>query len=137
MKRITDLIARYKSLISYGFFGVCTTAVNMAVYQLCYGGLGVPNVAATVAAWAASVLFAFVTNKIFVFESRSFAWRTLGYELMTFVACRLLTGVLDVGIMFVAVDLMEGNGTLWKLLSNVVVIVLNYVASKLVIFKKK
>lgn len=58
-------------------------------------------------------------------------------EIPAFFGCRLATGILDVGIMYVAVDVANANGTVWKIVSNVLVIIINYVASKLVIFKKK
>lgn len=132
-----DLIKKYKGIISYLFFGVCTTLVNMVTYHVCYDIWGIFNVASTVIAWVLAVLFAFVTNKMFVFDSPSWTARVLRYEIPSFFGCRLLTGVMDVVIMYVAVDLMGWNAMMWKLLSNVLVIVLNYVASKLIIFKKK
>ena len=58
-------------------------------------------------------------------------------EIISFVSCRALTGVLDVAIMFVAVDLLSGNSLLWKIVSNIIVILLNFIASKILIFKKK
>ena len=76
-------------------------------------------------------------NKIWVFESRSFDRKTLLRELWTFVAARLATGLLDMGIMYLAVDVLGGNGLVWKLISNVIVIILNYVFSKLIVFRKQ
>lgn len=137
MDQIIQLLFKYKSLLSYAFFGVCTTMVNIAVYQMMYGVICIENVPATVVAWIVAVLFAFITNKLFVFDSKSFELSVLRYEIPAFFGCRLLTGVLDVAIMFVAVDVMGWNGVLWKVIANVLVIVLNYVASKLVIFKEK
>lgn len=131
------LLKKYKGFILYAFFGVCTTIVNVVVYYLCYNVFEIQNVWATIVAWILAVLFAYITNKLLVFDSKSFAANVLKREIPSFFGCRLLTGILDVGIMYVVVDLMEGNSTLWKLISNVIVIILNYVASKLVIFKKK
>ena len=128
---------RLRELISYGFFGVCTTAVNMAVYALLFERLGVPNVPSVIVSWVLSVAFAFITNKLWVFESKRFDRNTLRREVPSFFGARLLTGLLDLAIMYVAVDVCHGNGTLWKLISNAIVIVLNFVASKLVIFKKE
>lgn len=137
MKRIRDLLAKYKSVIAYLFFGVCTTAVNVIVYDICYHRIQMANVPATVVAWVLAVLFAYITNKLFVFDSRSFAPSLLKKEIPAFFGCRLLTGVLDVVIMYLAVDCMHWNSTLWKLISNILVILLNYVASKTVIFRKE
>lgn len=134
MKR---LWARYRSLALYALFGAVTTAVNVAVYHVCFSVLHVANVPSTVAAWALSVVVAFVTNKIWVFGSRSFAPDVFWPELGKFVAARGLTGLLDVGVMFLGVDLLGGPGTLIKLGSNVLVILLNYVFSKVLIFKNR
>lgn len=132
-----EMIKKYRGLIMYGIFGVLTTVINLIVYWLCYEKIGIANVPSTVIAWIAAVLFAFVTNKIWVFESKSTDMKTLLYEASTFVSCRLATGVLEIAIMYVTVDMMRFNGMLMKLFVNIIVIILNYVASKLVIFKKK
>ena len=137
MEKLRSLLRKYRGMILYVFFGGCTTVVNWAVYYLCYNLLHVPNVPSTVAAWVLAVAFAFVTNKLWVFESKSWKADVLLHELWTFLAARVLTGLLDVLIMYVAVDVLQGNGNLWKLLSNVVVVILNYVASKWFIFNKK
>lgn len=137
LNQMKRLLKKYKSFILYAFFGVCTTIVNVAVFYLCYNVFEIQNVPATIVAWILAVLFAYITNKLFVFDSKSFAANVLKREIPSFFGCRLLTGVLDVGIMYVAVDLLESNSTMWKLISNVIVIILNYVASKLAIFRKK
>ncbi len=134
---IADLFRRYKSFIAYVFFGICTTLVNLFCYRLFYFVLGVSNVPSTVIAWLFAVLFAFITNKLWVFESKSFAITTVFPELVKFFICRVATGLLDVFVMWIAVDKMKWNAMAWKLISNVLVIVLNYVASKLVIFVKR
>ena len=128
------LWGKYKGLILYLVFGGVTTAVNVAVYWLCYDVLGVANLPSVVIAWVLSVAVAYLTNKLWVFESKSFARHILWPELGKFVAARGLTGLLDLGIMFVGVDLLGGPGTPIKLGSNVLVIVLNYVFSKWLIF---
>ena len=136
MKTVKELIIKYKALISYAFFGVCTTLINWLVYFLFYRILQVSNVPSTIIAWGIAVAFAFVTNKLLVFNSKSFSSKTLLYESLTFVAARLATGVLDVLIMYIAVDVLTGNAMVWKLLSNIIVIVLNYILSKLMVFRK-
>lgn len=137
MNTIIELIKKYKSVISYLFFGVCTTVINIVVYYLCYNIFGIANVPSTMIAWVVAVVFAYISNKLFVFDSKSFKTDVLVREGASFFGCRLLTGILDVIIMYVAVDVMNMNSTLWKFASNILVIILNYVASKLVIFKKK
>ena len=132
-----NMESKYKHLIMYGVFGVLTTVVNFVAYFLCYNILTLPNVLSTVIAWIMAVAFAFITNKLWVFDSKSFAGKTLAYEIPTFFGARLATGILDVVIMYAAVDVLHWNAAIWKLISNIIVILLNYVASKAVIFKKR
>lgn len=134
MDNIKALFKKYKQIILYLFFGGCTTLINWVAYVLCYNLLSFENITSTVIAWVISVAFAFVTNKIWVFESAG--GKNLFFEIWTFVAARLITGLLDVAVMYVAVDIMDMNANLWKLLSNIIVIVLNYIFSKFIIFKK-
>ncbi len=131
-----NLFRKYRSLIFYAVFGVFTTLVNMGSYWLCFNALGMPNVPSTIVAWLLAVSFAFITNKLWVFDSKSFDAKTLKHEIPTFFGARIATGLLDVLIMYLAVDVMHWNGMVWKMISNVIVIVLNYIASKLVIFRE-
>ena len=131
------LLEKYRGLILYVVFGVLTTAINIAVYALCYRVLRLPNVPSNVIAWILAVLFAFVTNKLYVFESKSLERGTVMRELLSFVGARLATGLLDLAVMFVGVDLLHGPDLVFKVGSNVLVIILNYVLSKLIVFRKK
>ena len=137
MEKIRELGIKYRSYILYVVFGALTTLVNMAVYALCYQVAGIANVPSVIIAWVVAVAFAFVTNKLWVFESKSFSAETLKREIPTFFGARIATGVLDVGIMYLAVDVLNGNATIWKLISNIIVIIINYFASKLLVFRKK
>ena len=134
-EKLKNLYLKYKVQILYVLFGALTTFVNIVSYHIFYYNLNFPNVSSTVIALILCVLTAFITNKIWVFDSRSFALKTVVYEALTFFSCRALTGVLDVGIMYLSVDILAFNGLLMKTVSNVIVIVLNYIASKLIIFK--
>ncbi len=131
------LLKKYRGLILYAVFGALTTVINIAVYALCYRALRLPNVPSNVIAWILAVLFAFVTNKLYVFESKSLDRGTVLRELVSFVSARLATGLLDLAVMFVGVDLLHGPDLVFKVGSNVIVIILNYVLSKLVVFRKK
>jgi len=137
IEKIKALIVKYQDMILYVFFGALATLVNTASYYLCYNVLGIPNVPSVLIAWLLAVIFAFFTNKLWVFKSKSFAPEVLKHEIPTFFGARALTGLMDLGIMYLTVDVLHWNATLWKLISNILVIILNYVASKLVIFKKK
>lgn len=127
---------KYKSMISYLFYGVCTTLVNIFAYYACVHWLGLQNVASTFIAWVVSVVFAYFTNKVFVFESHSWKWDALLREMASFFACRGVTGAMDILIMYVGVDLMGMLDMGVKVFSNILVIILNYVMSKLLIFRR-
>ena len=135
--KIKELVIKYKGLILYGIFGVLTTIINIATYAVCYRVIGIANVPSDIIAWVVGVAFAFITNKLYVFGSKSMDLKTLFPELTKFVAARLATGVLDVIIMYIGVDVMHGPDVILKVASNVIVIILNYVLSKLVVFKKQ
>lgn len=131
------LFAKYKDIIPYAFFGVLTTVVNMVVYWAAAHPLGLSVMVSTVIAWIAAVLFAYVTNRKWVFHSQAQGTQEIVQELVSFFACRLATGVVDWACMFIFVDLLHFNDVIIKAAANVLVIILNYVASKLVIFKHK
>lgn len=126
-----------KEVLLYLFFGLCTTVINVIVYEICHDFLQIKNVVAVCIAWIFSVIFAFITNKLCVFRSSSFQALILMKEAISFFACRLMTGFIDVAIMYITVDKLYLNALFWKIVSNAFIIVLNYIASKLVIFKNK
>ena len=136
MNKIIEALRKNKQLLLYLFFGICTTAINTICYWLLYDALTLSNIVSTILAWLAAVLFAFVTNKVFVFESKRTNTTDRIYEVISFFGCRLLTGILDVAIMAFAVDMLQWNGLLWKLISNIIVTIINYIASKYLIFRK-
>ena len=136
METIKKLIVKYWDILSYLFFGVLTTAVNYLVYLPCYNWLHLSASISNVIAWVVAVAFAYVTNKPFVFKSHDWSWKTVGPELTKFVGCRIGSGLLETAILFVTVDCLVWNGNVWKLVTSVLVVLLNYVASKLLVFKK-
>ena len=135
MNKIIEALRKNKQLLLYLFFGICTTAINTICYWLLYDVLTLNNIVSTILAWLAAVVFAFVTNKRFVFESKRTNTTERINEVISFFGCRLLTGILDVAIMAITVDMLQWNGLLWKLFSNIIVTIINYVASKYLIFK--
>ena len=134
--KIRSLIQNHSMIIKYLLFGALTTLINMAAYALLYNRLEVSNVASTVIAWVLAVAFAFITNKLSVFESRRFDRKTLTHEISSFLGARIITGILDTAIMYLAVDVLHLTPIVWKLISNVIVIILNFIASKFFIFQK-
>lgn len=154
------LYQKYKDAIIYIFFGILATLVNMISYHIFFNNMHLSNVVSTTLAWLFAFLFAFFTNKFFVFKSKAYELKAWIYEFGTFFLCRVFTGVLDVVVMYLGVDLWgkvlsEGialyaiigkwihqtpfalNSLVVKFGSNFIVMVLNYIASKLIIFKKK
>lgn len=134
---IQKMWEKYKGLFFYGLFGVLTTVINIYTYILFYEKIGLANVPSTVIAWVLAVAFAYITNKIWVFDSKSWKKEIVMPELVKFFSCRLATGILDILIMWIGVDLLAGPSRILKLASNILVIIINYVFSKLVIFVKK
>lgn len=133
---MNELLKKYKDVIPYIFFGVCTTLVNMIVYWLCAHVFLFSVMISTIGAWVLSVLFAYVTNRKYVFHSAANGLEEIAKEVTSFFSCRLLTGCIDLLCMFVFVDVLQMNDMFIKVMANVLVIVLNYVASKVFIFKK-
>ncbi len=129
------LFLKYKEPILYVFFGGLTTLVNWGLYALLTDVLKVPYLWSTAIAQIAAILFAYVTNRIWVFESKVRTLRGIALEMAKFFACRGFSFVLDLGCMYVGVDLLKIDDTWMKLISNVVVIIVNYVFSKVFIFR--
>jgi len=129
------LFEKYKGIILYIIFGGLTTCINIIVYYICSYVLSMSTVASNIVAWILSVLFAYVTNRLWVFESQVQDLQGLVREIVSFFSCRLATGVLDIVLMYIFVDLLLFPGIIMKCISNVLVIVLNYVASQMIIFK--
>ena len=137
MEKIKELYKKYKEIIMYLIFGGLTTLVNIVAYFILARLLNIETVASRIIALIVSILFAYITNKIFVFESKTNNKKDLLREMISFFACRALSGVMDVAIMYVTVDLWHFNDIIMKIISNIIVIIVNYVFSKLIIFKKK
>ena len=135
MERIKALYYKYQEIINYLVFGVLTTLVNYLSYLL-IAPLFARTTFPTVIAWVLSVLFAYFTNRTFVFHSHLTGAAAVK-EAGTFFAARIMSGVLDVVIMAVFADWLGLNDKIVKLASNVFVVVFNYVASKLVVFRRK
>lgn len=135
--KIRAIWEKYKDVIAYLIFGVLTTAVNYAVYLPVYNILGLSAAVSNAIAWAAAVAFAYLTNKPFVFKSHDWSSKTVLPELVKFVSCRIASGAMETAVLFITVDTLGWNGNAWKLVTSVGVVILNYVASKLVVFRER
>ena len=136
VKKVVKIIKDHWDIFTYLFFGVLTTLVNYMIYLPCLYWLNLSAAVSNVFSWIVAVTFAYLTNKPFVFGSHDWSKETVLPELGKFLSCRIGSGVLETGILFVTVDLLGWNGLVWKLFTQVLVIVLNYVGSKLLVFKK-
>ena len=136
------LFEKYREIIMYLIFGVLTTLVSLLSYSLFVSLLPLSITAASALSWVISVTFAFVTNKLFVFLSRSREKKTVLKELVSFFLARGISGAVEiflpellfkVGLSF---SLFGVKGLVSKIIVNVIVIILNYIFSKLWVFKK-
>ncbi|GET13000.1 cell wall teichoic acid glycosylation protein [Ligilactobacillus agilis] len=134
---IKELLLKYKAFIAYLFFGGLTTIINIVVFQVCSVNLGMYYQLANFLAWLLSVLFAFITNKLWVFESKFTTVKSFLIEMWWFFFYRIISLGFDAGIMFIGISLLHANGLLTKLVDQVVIVLLNYFFSKFLIFKKR
>ena len=135
--KIKTLLFKYWDVLSYLIFGVLTTLVNYLIYIPVYNFCGLSAAVSNAIAWVGAVAFAYLTNKPFVFKSHDWSAKTVIPELTKFVSCRLASGVAETIILLLTVDILHWNGNLWKLITSVLVVILNYFASKFLVFRKK
>jgi len=137
MNVIKELFTKYKELINYGIFGVLTTILNYVSYIIFTRVCNLEIFTSNLLAWVLSVIFAFITNKIIVFQSKKFEIKTLIKEGTSFAVARILSLLLDMLILYIMVDIMGINDLVVKIISNIVVIIVNYILSKFIIFRNK
>lgn len=134
--KIKELYNKYKEIINYLIFGVLTTIVNFVVYFIFAKLFGIDELLSNIIAWVLSVLFAYTTNRKYVFENKADTKKGILREISSFFACRLFSGVLDNGLFAFLVKGLHINDMIVKLINQVIVTVLNYVFSKWIIFRK-
>ncbi len=143
MEKILELIKKYRELIVYFITGVMTTLVNWAVYALCVETFGWNVAVSNAVAWVIAVIFAYVTNKLWVFRSFNWELRFVLREAFLFVSARILTGIFEIVSVPLLVEIglnqpFFGVKGMWaKILVSAIVMVLNYVFSKLIVFRSK
>ncbi|WP_242954427.1 GtrA family protein [Clostridium oryzae] len=135
-KQIMKLMTKYQEIIAYLFFGVATTIVNFVTYGLLERVINLNYVFSNTIAWVLSVLFAYITNRKYVFYSDERTIKGITKEFISFVSCRLLSGFFDLAVMVVSISILNLNDIVAKVIANVGVVILNYVFSKLFIFRK-
>lgn len=138
---IKKVLYKYKKLILYILFGGMTTILNWIVYAVGVKlqlGITISNILA----WSIAVFFAFITNKLFVFESKILKIRVIFNEFIKFVGARILTGVIEIGglplLYYLGMNqqLFGIDGFIAKIMISIIVMVLNYVFSQVLVFKK-
>lgn len=143
MKTVKKLYKKYREIIVYVIFGALTTLVNWAVYTVMVKYLHIDITLSNAVAWVAGVLFAFITNKIWVFRSRSIKTSTVLREFLSFTGARAFTGIIEIFLpkLLMNIGLNQSvlgiDGAVAKAVTSVIVIILNYVFSKLVVFRSK
>lgn len=128
-----NIIQKNKEIIMYLVFGVLTTVVNIVVYYIFSNLLHMNYLFSNAMAWFLSVLFAYVTNRKYVFDSKN---NQIIKEAISFFGSRLATGIMDMVLMWLLVNFNIVNDVVAKVVVNVIVVILNYILSKLVVFKK-
>lgn len=137
MGKILNLYNQFKEQILYIVFGVLTTAINIIAFFVCSRIINLSLIPSNIIAWILSVLFAFVTNKIYVFNSKNCSFSIVLRELIDFIVARGATGILDLGLMYLFVSIIGIEDMVSKIIINIIVIILNYILSKLYVFKHK
>lgn len=139
MEKIKELYKKYEEVITYLITGVLTTIISLIVYYICVYTIFNPENAfllqcANIISWVISVTFAYVTNRIFVFKSKE---KNILKEGTKFYCARISTLVLDMVFMWLTVTIFGWNDKLMKIIDNIVVIIINYIISKFLVFIKK
>lgn len=131
MNWLISLFVKYKEIIMYLIIGVLTTIVNISAYYMLHRYID--YLISNALAWIVSVLFAYVSNRLYVFKSNASVTR----EFTFFIISRLLSGFLDMALMFVFIDFFNSDNFTSKVIINMVVIMFNYIFSKLIVFNMR
>lgn len=126
----------FRKIVAFTFWGVITTALNIVLYY-CFRKIHIPVQASTILSWFFCVLFAFLTNKKYVFRSNNTTVRAVFRELVYFYGSRMLSGLLDVVLMTVFIDFLKMNEILAKIIVEIIVSAFNFLLSFFVIFKEQ
>ena len=137
MNKGKSLFLRYKELILYVFFGGMTTVVDFVVYWLFTRLIPIGTVPAQILSIAAAIVFAYVVNKVFVFADKCSSTGAVIRQFISFASMRVISGVFQTAAMWLFVDVLTFYDMAVKLIVAVVVVILNYIFSKLIIFRKK
>lgn len=133
-KKIFEIYKKYEEIINYLIFGVLSTVISIASFALFNKVFHIHYNVCNILSWILAVSFAFVTNKLYVFKSKE---TNIIKDLIKFFASRIATLIIEVIIMFIMVDLIKIDEMISKVIAQIIVIILNYVFSKIFVFNKK
>ncbi len=133
--KLISIYCMYKEIILYILFGGATTVVNLAAYFISTGQFGIRPLTSNIIAWILAVTFAYITNKIWVFQSRSIEIRLIFKEFFGFVSARVLSGAVDTFIVWLFIEVLDFNDLVIKIAAGCIVLVMNYIFSKYIVFK--
>ncbi len=133
---LKDIFKKYREIISYVIFGALTTFVDFATYVFLTRVFSLNEDLANIISQVVAIIFAFIVNKLFVFEDKENNLKTVIYQFLKFSSLRLITLSLNSLIFFVMTEFTTINDIITKALVSIIVIILNYIFSKLLVFKK-
>ncbi len=136
LNKLLELYKKYKEIINYLIFGVLTTVVSIGTYALFTKLFSINYLVSNILSWILAVLFAFITNKLFVFESKSKDKKQVTKEMINFFFFRIISLGTEMIIMYTFVDLLSINDLITKVIAQIIVILSNYIFSKVFVFKK-
>ena len=137
LKKLADWYREHREGMRYLVFGVLSTIINIVVFAICERMLHLSTIISNVIAWTIAVLFAYVTNKLYVFDSKTTKKQELAREILSFFGARIATLIIETAFLWVVIDKLGFNDIFMKIISNIIVIILNFVFSKIFIFKKE
>lgn len=132
-----NIFKKYRDFFVYMIFGAMATIINAGLYALFFQIIQISNVSSTIIAWVITLIFAFFTNKFFVYRSNEKRVKYVIKEFYQFFLCRVLSGIFDVIFMFITVDILSLYPILMKLIAALFVGLINYFGGKLIIFKNR
>ena len=137
LKKLADYYKEHQEGMRYLVFGALTTIVNIAVFMFIAKAFNLSTAICNSIAWIIAVLFAYITNKIWVFKVKKNSFKELLIEILFFFLARIFTLVLETIILVIFIDNLHFNSFIMKIISNIIVIIVNFILSKILIFKKK
>ncbi|CAJ1227298.1 GtrA family protein [Lactiplantibacillus xiangfangensis] len=130
------IYSQYKNVVAYLIFGGLTTAMNFILFGLLtLPAINCPYLISNVLAWFGSILFAYTTNRRWVFDSQANTFQARFREVVSFFGYRVLSLGVDELIMFIGISLLAGNGLIVKLIDQIIIVLINWIFSKYFIFK--